>query len=136
MWVQNEDLNSSFFHNNARIQKHKNQNSYIIDSQGIAHTNRTGIEKTFLDFYSNLWSPCIDLSVDDIYNALSPDLNCISNVDSEFLILLVSVNEIYKTLCSFRLGKAQVLMVLTRSFIAFFGKILVIGWWMLLNISL
>lgn len=74
MWVCNGDQNTSFFHNSVRIRKHFNIISRIMALDGTVVCDRIGIEQTFLNFYSCLWSnPSID-SFNDVLNALPDDL--------------------------------------------------------------
>lgn len=50
-WVMNGDHKSSFFHNVARIRKHKNRISSVQDTLGDSFDTQLGISECFLNFF-------------------------------------------------------------------------------------
>lgn len=105
-WLNNGDQNTTFFHNNVRLQSHYNTITQILDSFGNYITDRSDIENRFLSFYSNLWTGSSDLRLHDTFNALPYDLPTLSNVDGHYVTRELSRDELYTTLSELPPGKA------------------------------
>lgn len=52
MWINNGDINSSFFHNCAHIIKNKNSIFDIIDANGHVQNDKDKIKSVFLNHYA------------------------------------------------------------------------------------
>lgn len=100
--------------------KHKFLISHITNAQRVIHTDRTQIERCFLDYYSNVWSVDNQLSFRDLLNALSANHNRISKLNCTSFLKLVTKSEVYRTLCSFPSGKSPGPNCLNVDFYRFF----------------
>lgn len=103
----NGDLNTSFFHANFKMNKHRNSIFQIFDQQRIVQSSREGIEQACLDHYSTLWFENSSFSFSQLENDLPPNLPPISTQDSAQLIRKVSNEEIFSTVNSLALGKSS-----------------------------
>lgn len=90
----------TFFHNMAKIKRHKNKISSILDELGNVVTDNNGISGCLFDFYSKHWISTHSTSVSDLANALPTDRNSFDDVEREWLARLMAVSEIFITLKS------------------------------------
>lgn len=100
------DTNSSFFHNLVRIRNHYNSIPHISDLSGNVFTNQHDISKTFVNFFTDLWTEPFGNSFLEIFNALPNDLPHLSDSEGNMLISNVSKNEIYEALQFLPSGKS------------------------------
>ncbi|XP_039120948.1 uncharacterized protein LOC120257557 [Dioscorea cayenensis subsp. rotundata] len=93
-WVCDGDLNTTFFHNSTRIRKHTNSIAQVKDLNNFSFSDRAGIENAFIEFYSNLWTATSGDSFTDVFNNLPNDLPHLSNIDRDFLMRVVTREEV------------------------------------------
>lgn len=105
-WVQNGDINTFFFHSSVRIHKHANMISHIVDDYNHALTDKTQIENTFVDYFTNLLSESSSNSIPFLTQAFPNNLDHVSNSNREALISIVTKEEGFKTLMSLLAGKS------------------------------
>ena len=106
MWLCNGDINSTFFHNKASLNRHKNSIFQILDSQGNIQVDRDNIEKVFIDHFKSLWTDPDNTSFSNLVLSLPHDLPTLSNDSSVYLVRKVTKSEIFKTLMSLSSGKS------------------------------
>lgn len=105
--VHKGDLNISFFHKNAKIRKHINYISHILDISGNVITDHDQITQIFVDHFTHLWKDNNNTSFDFIFDAMPNDLPIISTRDNTFLTRKVTKDEVFITLNSLPLDKSH-----------------------------
>lgn len=99
-WVHDGDLNTTFFHSYAHINRCINTIIHIFDCNANTYFDRDGIESVFLNFYTQLWANAFEYSFTSLLHAFPPNLPYISSSDRDLLTRNVIKIEIYNTLMS------------------------------------
>lgn len=90
--------NTKYFQNYVKIGQHKNRINSIKDNVGNIFTNFLHIESCFLNFYKNLWSSNMHVSLDYLLAIMPDDFTTISTEDRIFLTKPVSKGVVFKAL--------------------------------------
>ncbi|BFG37836.1 hypothetical protein CerSpe_241100 [Prunus speciosa] len=79
IWLKAGDKNSKFFHQHANHRRKRNLLRGILDEEGRWHSNDAGIEKTVLDYFTQLFSSAQGEGMGEILDGLecrvSPEMN-------------------------------------------------------------
>lgn len=104
-WLTNDDQNISFFHNAAKICKHRNNICALKDNAGNIFTTHSDFENCFVDFYKNHWTPSSSLNLDQVFYALLDDFSTLFELDKDALTKPISKGVVYRILRSIPRGK-------------------------------
>ncbi|XP_059067662.1 uncharacterized protein LOC131858440 [Cryptomeria japonica] len=105
-WLQEGDMNTTFFHNSVQSRQNRSYISMLVDSAGIQLTSLHAMSHEATWYYSALFSGDSPLVVDDENMILSCIPSLITNVMNASLMRPISLSKLEEVVFGMHKGKA------------------------------